>query len=60
MKLIGLILLGCVISYILILLGTVGLIVGIGILIGFFLKFYLDINEIKEKISLLTQNNGRD
>jgi|GEM_PF-4179768 len=51
MKLVGLMILGCVISYILILLGTVGAIVGIGILIGFLLKLYLDINEIKKKLN---------
>lgn len=56
MKLIGLIVLGCIISYLLILLGNVGLIIGIGILIGFFIKFYLDLREIKTNIRNMTGN----
>ncbi|GIO51827.1 hypothetical protein J21TS7_01450 [Paenibacillus cineris] len=57
MKLIGLILLGCVISYILVLLGQVGFIIGVGLFIGFFLRLYLMFLEIRKEISRPNNNS---
>ncbi len=57
MKLIGLILLGCAISCILVWLGQVGFIIGVGLFIGFFLRLYLMFLEIRKEISKPNNNS---
>ncbi|SDT24444.1 hypothetical protein SAMN05444162_3535 [Paenibacillaceae bacterium GAS479] len=52
MKLFLYILIGIVISYILIALGTVGFIIGIGIFIGLFLRLFFLVNSIYKKLSI--------